>query len=547
MTAAGAVGPSRLPAPARAVRPALRLLAGAVLLVSLAATLREPLARPGVALAFGALIAVGTALRTTGGPRPTGTWWAGSLPDGRHPDGARPDGGRPDGWSSDAPCPTAPAIGGRPLTGLLRRLTGRRRPAPPGGRARSAAGTGPAAAAPWQPPEDHITTPIATAGMLGYALLGGVGGEASQHGVFQTVAVCSVAVLLGALPRALRGDPPALDDVLRQTLWVTVVAAAARPLLLTHFALTPSGVTPRSMALPVVAAGAIALLGGLVDAFLAAVQTALRHGWPLWPLLRDRIGAMTGIGAAVGASGMVTALATGVMGLWAVPLLTLPLVVTQLSFRRVAAVRATVAQTVLSLSRATDLAGCTRPGHAVRVADLADVLGRDLGLGGRELTRLRHAALLHDLGQLSLPEPVPGGATVDLPERVRRAIAAAGADVIRRTELGAEVAEIVARQADPWLPVIGGTCPPLAARILRVANAYEDLRGAPPARTGPGGAADGRAPGGAPAEGGAPGGAPDGALRTGAPAGEALRHLHQGAGTAYDPRVVRSLCRLLER
>ena len=56
------------------------------------------------------------------------------------------------------------------------------------------------------------------------------------------------------------------------------------------------------------------------------------------------------------------ALAVAVAGLWALPVFCVPLLLTQLSFRRYAAVRATYRQTIASLARATEIAGYTPPG-----------------------------------------------------------------------------------------------------------------------------------------------------------------------------------------
>ncbi|SFN86769.1 hypothetical protein SAMN04487980_103538 [Streptomyces sp. cf124] len=61
----------------------------------------------------------------------------------------------------------------------------------------------------------------------------------------------------------------------------------------------------------------------------------------------------------------VMALAIGVAGLWALPVFSLPLL-TQLSLRRCAHVRATYRQTIASLARATEIAGYTPAGHARR-------------------------------------------------------------------------------------------------------------------------------------------------------------------------------------
>ena len=44
------------------------------------------------------------------------------------------------------------------------------------------------------------------------------------------------------------------------------------------------------------------------------------------------------------------------------------------------------------------------PGHTDRVADLAERVGRELGLGDRELRDLRWGAYLHDIGKLEVPD-----------------------------------------------------------------------------------------------------------------------------------------------
>jgi hypothetical protein len=214
----------------------------------------------------------------------------------------------------------------------------------------------------------------------------------------------------------------------------------------------------------------LALLGltALCDAVLAAALAHARTGWPYGPLLRDQLRAVPGIGSAVGATGAVIALATAVVGLWALPLFSLPLLLTQLALRRYAAVRATYRQTIASLARATEIAGYTPAGHARRVAALSQAVGRDLGLSEAELTVLEYAALMHDIGQLSLVDPVPAGATSGLPAAEQRRIALLGGAVVRQTGAGAQVAAVVERQADPCSEQ------PVAARIVRAVNAYEE-------------------------------------------------------------------------
>ncbi|MFF2080340.1 HD-GYP domain-containing protein [Kitasatospora sp. NPDC058162] len=233
--------------------------------------------------------------------------------------------------------------------------------------------------------------------------------------------------------------------------------------------------------------------------------------------LEDELRSLFGIGSAIVATGMLVSLAAGEVGLWALPLFCTPLLLAQVSFRRAAAVRATTGQTIASLARATEVAGYTPHGHARRVADTACALGRELGLGTRELALLEYAALMHDVGQLSLVEPVPDGATALLSCAEQQRIARLGSEVISRTGVPRQVAEQVARLADPCPGPVGGDGPvPLAARIIRVANAHDDLLTA--ARGRGLGEAVGRL--------------------------EALEVLRLGRGRVYDARVVDALARV---
>src|SRR5690606_4856338 len=124
--------------------------------------------------------------------------------------------------------------------------------------------------------------------------------------------------------------------------------------------------------------------------------------------------------------------------------------------------------TIASLALATEIAGYTPHGHSRRVAALSQAVGRDLGLTDPELTVLEYAALMHDIGQLSLVDPVREGATAGQPPAGQRRIALLGGAVVRQTGVDPRVAGIVERQADPQGEQ------PLAARIVRVVNAYDE-------------------------------------------------------------------------
>ncbi|MEU4128852.1 HD-GYP domain-containing protein [Streptomyces wuyuanensis] len=351
------------------------------------------------------------------------------------------------------------------------------------------------------PPGEREPAPLGAAGALAYALLAGNAGQATAHGVPQIVAVVTAGALAGAVPHVAQGRGPAPDHVARRVITVTFAAVCFRPL---HGPGAPEGLaTGPGHALVMLL---VLVLTALCDAVLAALMVRARTGYPFGPLLREELRSLPGIGSAVCATGAAMALGTAVAGLWALPVFCLPLLLTQLSFRRFAAVRTTYRQTIASLARATEIAGYTPHGHARRVAALSAAVGRELGLSGPDLTVLEYAALMHDIGQLSLVDPVPDGATALLPVPEQRRIALLGGAVVRQTGVPQAVAVVVERQADPYREQ------PLPARIVRTVNAYDDL--------------------------------------TGESAGSALAALEQlRLGTAHDyqPEVVESLARVLSR
>ncbi|MEV7442322.1 HD domain-containing protein [Streptomyces sp. NPDC091204] len=354
---------------------------------------------------------------------------------------------------------------------------------------------------------DRLPAPLGSAGALAYALLGENAGQPTRHGVLQIVAVVVAAALAGIVPHIARGRGPALDHLSRRVLTVAFAAVCFQPLY------NSGRLAERVGQGPWLVLFLLCLLGltVLCDAVLAAALAGARTGWPYGPLLRDELRAQLGIGAAICATGVVMALGAAVAGLWALPVFSVPLLLTQLSFHRITAIRTTYRQTITSLARATEIAGYTRPGHSRRVAALSCAVGRELGLSERELTVLEYAALMHDIGQLSLVDPVPDGATAELPAAEARRIAGLGGEVARQTGVPADVAVVVERQADPYREQ------PVLARIVRTVNAYEDLTGAVGGRRHPGGSL------------------------------AALEQLRLGTGHDYQPEVVECLARVLAR
>jgi hypothetical protein len=318
-------------------------------------------------------------------------------------------------------------------------------------------------------PGNREVAPIASAGSLGYALLLRVGSEPATHSAFQVVTVTACGTLVGSLPHIAVGRIPGLDAMARRILSPALVAFIFRPLghssLRHHWPMLIM-----VMALTVAFACAAEVVAA---ATIRAEAVRTRFGIAL----SDEMRAKVPLCVSSGATGMLIAVSTFVMGPAALLVFTAPILVTQVAFRRFAGIRATYLQTVRALSQVTEVGGYVETGHSRRVSVLAVAMGRELGMSEEELLELEYAALMHDIGQLSLRDPIPGGATVLASPAEQRRIADLGAGVIKKTGVLDEVAEIVRRQSEPYRAA-EGTAPPLASRVIKVANAYDDLVGA---------------------------------------------------------------------
>jgi response regulator RpfG family c-di-GMP phosphodiesterase len=82
---------------------------------------------------------------------------------------------------------------------------------------------------------------------------------------------------------------------------------------------------------------------------------------------------------------------------------------------------------------------------------------------------------MHDIGQLSLRDPIPGGATVLVSAADQSRIAELGAEVIRQAGVLDSVARLVRCQS--WPSRGHDPEPPIGSKIIRAANAFDDMVG----------------------------------------------------------------------
>jgi hypothetical protein len=253
----------------------------------------------------------------------------------------------------------------------------------------------------------------------------------------------------------------------------------------------------------------ICMLALVTDALFTTLMRVLSASANLRRTFLEEFRSSFALSMAVAVTGVLIALAAPPLGVVALPLFLMPLVLTLFAFRRYVSIRATYLQSIRTLSRLTDAAGYTPAGHSERVAALSVRVGRELGLSERELLDLEYAALLHDIGQVALVEPIPGGATVLAAPADQRRIEADTVAIVRETGVFEGVAKILEHQTTPYRQVRElGEEIPMTSRIVKVVNAYEDLTA---------GASSARA------------------------RDAAVERIYLGLGYEYDPRVVDAL------
>ena len=133
-------------------------------------------------------------------------------------------------------------------------------------------------------------------------------------------------------------------------------------------------------------------------------------------------------------------------------------------------------------------AGCT-PEHIRSIQQYAATLAEAAGLADDEVQAVRTAALLHDVGNMAVPEHIlskPESLTPEEFERVK-IHPRVGAEILRNVPFSAPVSELVLAHHERWdgtgYPAgLHGDAIPLGARILAIADCYSTLQATRPYR-----------------------------------------------------------------
>ena len=139
-------------------------------------------------------------------------------------------------------------------------------------------------------------------------------------------------------------------------------------------------------------------------------------------------------------------------------------------------------QAVQTLARTIDAKDAYTNGHSYRVAEYSVLLAQELGWTEEEVEHLRHAALLHDIGKISIPDSVlnkPMKLT-DEEYNVIKSHAAKGGEILKCIT-AIPGADLVARHHHERYDGTGypdglrGDLIPKSARIVAIADAYDAM------------------------------------------------------------------------
>lgn len=249
---------------------------------------------------------------------------------------------------------------------------------------------------------------------------------------------------------------------------ILIAAAESTPLATADFP---------GILVPLLGAAVTCVAGNLT---LTAVTVALLRGRPLVELLATLVAfAPSQLGLAFVGFLIGQVLTVNV---FALPLFIVPLLVARQLYIRYTSMRTAFADTVKSLIGALEAKDHYTRGHSERVAEYAVGLGAALGLDARSLERLEYAALLHDLGKLSLPAAILRKPDALTDEERRQVVAHpdVGADMVARIPPLRDLAEPVRHHHERYA---GGGYPsgasaaeaPAFGRILCIADSFDAM------------------------------------------------------------------------
>jgi hypothetical protein len=159
--------------------------------------------------------------------------------------------------------------------------------------------------------------------------------------------------------------------------------------------------------------------------------------------------------------------------------------------RRRQEAQSTFVQTLTTLAETIDLRDPYTAGHSRRVAAYSRLLALDMGLSDEVTDTIEHAALLHDIGKVGVPDAVlfKNGALDDEERLLIRAHPVIGAGLLADVPTMCDIYPCILHHHERWdgrgyPDGLSGENIPLGARIIAVADSFDAMTTDRPYRRG---------------------------------------------------------------
>lgn len=254
------------------------------------------------------------------------------------------------------------------------------------------------------------------------------------------------------------------------------VGSSASPLLSTDFPF---------VLLPIAVCTVVSFLANDIQ---VGIALRLKLGVGLIELWTTRLMWMAPTQIALAAVGVTIAQVLAVQYL-AFLLFVFPLLLARQVYQNYVQLKSALADTIQSLINVLEAKDPYTRGHSQRVAEYARMLGEAMQLDPREATQLEYAAILHDIGKLTLPRAIllkPGKLDADEREMINQH-PATGASMIERIPHLKGLSAIIAGHHERFdgagYPVgTMGVDIPRLARMLAVVDSFDAMTTARPYR-----------------------------------------------------------------
>jgi putative nucleotidyltransferase with HDIG domain len=178
----------------------------------------------------------------------------------------------------------------------------------------------------------------------------------------------------------------------------------------------------------------------------------------------------------------VIALLYSKAGVWTIALFIIPLFLARYSFQLYLDMRETHINTIAALTSAIDASDPFTHGHSFRVSRYALRVARKMGMSSKEMEKLEYAALLHDIGKISVQNDIllKVGPLTDDEWKALRSHPDIGADIVEQLKFLKDAGNVIRSHHERpdgtgYPRGLTEAEIPMASHILQVVDAFDAM------------------------------------------------------------------------